>query len=237
MCTLPLVCVIHTVVTKLLIHTHIKKCTLCLYATKGFVSFHCFCFVSILTQHNLKSIVFVSIFCCSFSIFLCPTKNTTGDRADRWELHEWSIGKATWLPRPWFLAQEALDCARNRTHIFLLQSTSVLKTPLGARILRRSPMVPETPETPGCVLIYIYNIYRHSHSHRTCSNKAKVACAEVRLLRGRGYAQLASCADSKTFRMYYIHVCAIFWSCWFTWMCIFLLYAVFWSCCQWCWYY
>ena len=78
-----------------------KKLTFRLRATKSFVS--------VLFYHDaiLKSIIFVTIFRFSFSVFPCPTKNVTGERADRWEPRERSIVMATRSPWLRFLVRKA----------------------------------------------------------------------------------------------------------------------------------
>ena len=69
-----------------------------------------FHFVSVLSRWNFKIDRLRSHFpfCVfRFSVFPCPTKNATGERADRWEPRERSIVKATRSPRLRFLARKA----------------------------------------------------------------------------------------------------------------------------------
>ena len=65
------------------------------------------------------------------------------------------------------------------------------------------------------IVLRIQNVCTRTHASRiacartrTLSQKAKASRVEVRVLRGRNYAhtQLARCAHSKTFRMYYIYM-------------------------------
>ena len=66
--------------------------------------------VSVLSRRNFKIDRLRShfpFFGFRFFVFPCPTKNATGERADRWEPRKRSIVKATRLLRLQFLARKA----------------------------------------------------------------------------------------------------------------------------------